>query len=264
MSTDHSLPAAILAIDILLSFPAIYNIFKHGLRHGAILGWAYFFIFLTLRIVSSALQLSDSKSSTASLVASIGLSPLLLATLGLVHESRSYVFDNLNRKTEGIWVLVLHILITGAVALTAAGASGMSKPDITDAVRTRDKRLVTVGMVALLVSWILVTLVAATSFVARPRANAGNPDIKQGNRLLYAVLFAIPFLGIRILVSLVYFATMNQDLSPVTGKMGYKVGLGFIEELLISIAFVAAGIMTRNIGKSRTQKVSTQEAAWGR
>lgn len=87
MSTDHSLPIAILAIDILLSFPAIYNVFTHGVRRGAIMGWAFFFIFLTLRIISSALQLSDSNSNTASLVASIGLSPLLLSTLGLLHES---------------------------------------------------------------------------------------------------------------------------------------------------------------------------------
>lgn len=87
MSTDHSLPAAILAIDSLLSVPAIYNIFKHGFRHAAVLGWGYFFIFLSLRIISSALQLGSSDSTTASLVTSIGLSPLLLSMLGLLHEA---------------------------------------------------------------------------------------------------------------------------------------------------------------------------------
>ncbi|KAF3013698.1 hypothetical protein E8E14_002882 [Neopestalotiopsis sp. 37M] len=274
MSTDHSLPIAILAIDILLSFPAIYNIFTHGVRRGAIMGWAFFFIFLTLRIISSALQLSDSNSSTASLVASIGLSPLLLSTLGLLHESRSYIFDHLNHKTEKFWVLALHVLITGAVAMTAAGASGISQPGATDEIRAKDKKLVTVGMVALLTSWVLITLVAATSFFARPSSTratataATHPDVKQGNRLLYAVMFALPFLGIRVVVGLVYFATLNQDLSPVSGTLGYKVGLGFIEELLISLAYIAVGIVTRNIGKEgattrRPQKVSTEEAAWG-
>jgi heme/copper-type cytochrome/quinol oxidase subunit 2 len=154
--------------------------------------------------------------------------------------------------------------------MTAAGASGMSQPDATDEIRTKDKKLVTVGMVALLISWVLITLVAVTSFFARPstRAAAAHSDIKQGNRLLYAVLFALPFLGIRVVVGLVYFATLNQDLSPVSGTLGYKVGLGFIEELLISLAYVTVGIVTRNVGKEgattrRPQKVSTEEAAWG-
>jgi hypothetical protein len=71
MSSENSLPAAILAIDVILVLPAIYIIFKHGLRHGAILGWAYLLIFLTLRIVSSAMQLKDATNPSASLVASV-------------------------------------------------------------------------------------------------------------------------------------------------------------------------------------------------
>ncbi|KAI4592178.1 hypothetical protein KJ359_011416 [Pestalotiopsis sp. 9143b] len=265
MSTDHSLPAAILAIDSLLSVPAIYNIFKHGFRHAAVLGWGYFFIFLSLRIISSGLQLGSSDSSTASLVASIGLSPLLLSMLGLLHEARSYMFDRRNKKTELIWVLALHILITTAVALVASGASAMSKPDTTGDDRAKDKTLVTVGMVLLLLSWVQIALVAGVSFIARPRAGtSGHDDHRQGTRLVYAVLFSVPLIGIRIIVSLVYFATQNQALSPVAGSMGAKVGLGFIEELLVSVAFVVVGVMTRNVGKGRTrQKVSSEQAAWG-
>lgn len=172
------------------------------------------------------------------------------------------MFDSRNRKTELIWVLALHILITTAVALTASGASAMSKPDATDDDRAKDKTLVTVGMVLLLLSWVQIALVAGVSFIARPRA--GQDDHRQGNRLVYAVLFSVPFIGIRIIVSLVYFATQNQTLSPVAGRMGVKVGLGFIEELLVSVAFVVVGVVTRNIGKThKRQKVSTEQAAWG-
>lgn len=175
------------------------------------------------------------------------------------------MFDSRNKKTELVWVLALHILITTAVALTASGASAMSKPDATDDDRAKDKTLVTVGMVLLLLSWVQIALVAGVSFIARPHAVAsGQDDHRQGNRLVYAVLFSVPFIGIRIIVSLVYFATQNQNLSPVAGSMGVKVGLGFIEELLVSIAFVVVGVVTRNVGKGRTrQKVSTEQAAWG-
>lgn len=95
MSSDHSLPAAILAIDVVLALPTIYVIFRHGFRHGAVLGWAYLFIFFTLRIISSVMQLNDPTNSKASLIASIGLSPLLLSAVGLLHES--YVEPFLHR-----------------------------------------------------------------------------------------------------------------------------------------------------------------------
>jgi hypothetical protein len=85
--SSKSLATATLAIDIALAIPGIYVVFKHGLRHGAILGWMYLFIFFTLRIISSAMQLHDPTSTAASLVSSIGLSPLLLSAIGILHES---------------------------------------------------------------------------------------------------------------------------------------------------------------------------------
>lgn len=85
--SSTSLATVTLAIDVALSIPGLYIIFKHGLRHGAILGWAYLFIFFTLRIVGSAMQMGNTSTSTASLVSSIGLSPLLLAAVGILHES---------------------------------------------------------------------------------------------------------------------------------------------------------------------------------
>lgn len=128
----------------------------------------------------------------------------------------------------------------------------MTKPDTTPEKREKDKKLVIVGMAMLFASWVYISLVAMGTFVSRPRASAsGSRDEKLGKWLLHAVLLAIPFLGIRIMVSLVYFATQNQALNPVTGEIGYKVGLGFVEELIISIAFVVVGVATRNIGRGR-------------
>ncbi|KAK9426732.1 hypothetical protein SUNI508_00259 [Seiridium unicorne] len=261
MPTNNSLPAAILAIDAILALPAIYITFKHGIRNAAVLGWAYFFIFLTLRIISSAMQLKDSTNPSASLIASIGLSPLLLSLVGILHESRAYCIENRRRIIDIIWVVALHMLISTAVALTAVGASGMSQPDTTEEKRDNDKKLVTVGMVLLLLSWIYISLVAIASFIVRPRTSCGGPrDQKQGKCLLYAVMLAIPCLGIRIITSLVYFASQNPALNPVTGEIGYKVGLGFIEELIISIAFVVAGVATRNIGKDHSAaRVGSEE-----
>lgn len=72
-----------LAIYAALSIPNIYILFKHG-RTG-LLGWAYLLVFCTLRIVGGALDLSGS--TTASIISSIGLSPLLLAASGILKEA---------------------------------------------------------------------------------------------------------------------------------------------------------------------------------
>jgi hypothetical protein len=78
-----------LGIYGLLALPVIYLVYRHG-WHGA-LGWGYLFIFCTLRVVGPSMQIRDEKegksSSTATLISSIGLSPLLLATVGILHEA---------------------------------------------------------------------------------------------------------------------------------------------------------------------------------
>lgn len=72
-----------LAIYAVLSIPTIYILIKHG-RTG-LLGWLYLFAFCTLRIVGGAMDLSGN--TAAGIISSVGLSPLLLATSGILHEA---------------------------------------------------------------------------------------------------------------------------------------------------------------------------------
>lgn len=79
MTTD-SLLTAELAIYAALSLPVLYLVVRHS--PAGLLGWLYLFAFCTLRIVGGALS-----SSSASIISSIGLSPLLLAASGILHEA---------------------------------------------------------------------------------------------------------------------------------------------------------------------------------
>lgn len=78
------LSAATLAIYLTLSLPVLFLLKKHG-RHG-FLGWLFLFLFCTLRIISGAMALK-STSGAASIVSNVGLSPLLLASAGILHEA---------------------------------------------------------------------------------------------------------------------------------------------------------------------------------
>ncbi|KAI1848703.1 hypothetical protein JX266_005562 [Neoarthrinium moseri] len=227
--------------------------FKHGVRHGAILGWGYLFIFLTLRIVSSAMQMNDPRNPSAALVASIGLSPLLLSAVSILHEARAYCVVNRRSRIDLGSLVVLHFIISTAVALTGAGASGAQKHGVTEEERAKDLKLVEAGMGLLLLS--LVALLGSAVFSLSSssfRSRHELPYQRQGKWLTYAVLYSLPFIAIRIISSLVYFSTQSAALNPVSGDIGYRVGFGLVDELIVSIILIIAGLCTLNAGRDQS------------
>ncbi len=88
MTPDQSFAAAVVAIYAVVTLPTLFVTFKHGVRGLAVIGWVYLFLFCTLKMVGSGLQLgSGPNDSGASIVSSVGLSPLLLAAGGVLHEA---------------------------------------------------------------------------------------------------------------------------------------------------------------------------------
>jgi hypothetical protein len=87
-STGH-LSVAELVVYILAVSLAFYCLIRHG-KYGT-LGWIYLVIFCILRIVGAALLIgSENKgtvSTTALIINGVALSPLLLSTDGILHES---------------------------------------------------------------------------------------------------------------------------------------------------------------------------------
>ncbi|KAI1798689.1 hypothetical protein F4811DRAFT_167501 [Daldinia bambusicola] len=248
MASSTALPVALLIIYLTISPSLIYIIKKHGLKHGAFIGWFFLFLFCTLRIVASAIEIHDSHSSSAALVASIGLSPLLAAACGILHESRVYILPKSRRPFDTQYLVLFHGLITIAIALVASGAAKLNNTSLTPDQLKRSHNLVKGGMILLLLGWLSLALVTlathGNSLAQRPRGLAKGGS---GRTLLLAVAISIPFLGIRLLERTVYFFTQNQDLNPVTGSLGLRVGLEVIEEIIVTLVFVFIGILTRNI-----------------
>lgn len=80
----NSLAAATCAIYAALAIPVLFLLVRHG-RYG-LLGWLFLFSFCSLRIVGNGMAVKNP-SVTAEIIASVGLSPLLLATAGILHEA---------------------------------------------------------------------------------------------------------------------------------------------------------------------------------
>jgi hypothetical protein len=94
-SSTNSSPASLDAVEIvvyaILLFPSNYSLFRHGKL--GILGWLSLVSFCAVRLVAGAIQLSEHKSKSTSpsiaglVVENIGLSPLILTALGVLHEA---------------------------------------------------------------------------------------------------------------------------------------------------------------------------------
>jgi hypothetical protein len=80
------LAVAELAIFLVLLPIVVYILVRHG-KHG-LDGWGFLVIFCVLRLTSSGLQVGNKNgtSSTGSIINSIGISGLLLAFSGVLHE----------------------------------------------------------------------------------------------------------------------------------------------------------------------------------
>jgi hypothetical protein len=80
---------ATLIIYLVLAQPAFYCLWKHVKR--GILGWLYLQFFCVLRVVASAVTIYEEDAhksgSTSLILSSVGLSPLLLAAAGVLHEA---------------------------------------------------------------------------------------------------------------------------------------------------------------------------------
>lgn len=73
-----------------MSLPAIFCLLTHG--KPGLMGWLYVIVMCGLRMAGNGMAYHDpsttgSVDSVASILNGIGLSPLLLAAMGLLHEA---------------------------------------------------------------------------------------------------------------------------------------------------------------------------------
>lgn len=90
VADPKSLVIASLAIYLFLLQPVSYCLWKHGKR--GILGWLALHSLCVIRIVGNAVQLNaynnHSTGGLATLILqSVGLSPLILGAVGILHEA---------------------------------------------------------------------------------------------------------------------------------------------------------------------------------
>ncbi|KAL4888818.1 integral membrane protein [Aspergillus ambiguus] len=233
----NSLSAATCAIYAVLAIPVLYLLVRH--RRYGLLGWLFLFLFCTLRIIGGALAVNNP-SAAANIISSVGLSPLLLATAGILHEARCYRIQPLDKKMEWVSVLAYHMVVVAGVALTAAGSAKLQKHE-----QPIDKaeKIAKAGISILAVSWAVLVAWTGFSFIA-PRGRNSSLT-RAGTILLMAIAFSLVFIAIRVFYSLTALCTQRASLNPITGSLAVRVVLEFLPEVIATLAYIFTGIRTQ-------------------
>lgn len=149
------------------------------------------------------------------------------------------------RKTDHIYLLLLHLTLAAAIALLAAGASSLQTASSAAALTTAWD-LAGVGALLLLAALALVFLGAVYTLLCH------KPVSQQqclARRIVGAVAVAAPVLAVRVVGAAVADWGRRVDLNPVTGGLGFKVGLDLVPEVLAAVVLLVGGLAARNVAR---------------
>jgi len=259
LSTQESIAIAQLCIYSPTFLLTLLILFYHGIARQS--GWVYLALFCIVRIAGSALKISSTAHPSdlddekwAAILQSVGLSPLLLASLGLLKRITDLVTSSVRSDPEsGRSVMPGSGGKLGKLVTKRATAASLRSRIIqlaqipiviglvlcilggTDAKITFTK----VGIVIFLVAYIgLIGLVAVT---IRDVENVS----REENRLYWVIVAAIPFLGVRLLWSLIAIFGHDSKFSITGGDPWVNFGMAVVEEWVIVFMYTITGLTLR-------------------
>jgi hypothetical protein len=243
-----------LALYAILVPPALFIAYRHG-RHG-ILGYFYLNISIAVRIAAAISQLVNSNNSnsndpaaslslTTAILSSIGLSPLILAISGILHELHHYLHQASatttgKKKDKSRWPLFLqiqiHTICTVGMVLLILGSVHLAEAKSTSDANAAYK-LRSAGAVLWFVTWLVLVQYIAWLFF---RYRGIQDEISRSTTALRNwTLIALLFGGAKVVYAAVYTLDhADAAISPITGSFAIKV------VLVVGVQFCAALAMT--------------------
>ncbi|EZF30768.1 hypothetical protein H109_07956 [Trichophyton interdigitale MR816] len=238
MAVDFRHGIAIFSLIIYLPcfFVAVYVALRHGFAKSA--GW-YFLVTLSLvRIVGSCLELATIANPTeglftgAAVCKSIGISPLILACVGLLQRANNSIINRGQKGIppilfRGIGLLVLLGLILSIVGITGQEEGAMSyKPN------GKSKAAICIILGVWVITVGLVFII-----------NGIKHHLPVGEkRLLLAVAISLPLILIRLIYSLIGTFSHSSRFSIGSGNVTIYLVMAVLEEMVVVITCLAVGV----------------------
>ncbi|KAL6240832.1 hypothetical protein RBB50_012247 [Rhinocladiella similis] len=258
MALDNTtnLSIAELAIYTVLVPITVYLFFQHGRR--STLGYIYLFAFESLRIVSACLQISahshhKTSSTTGSIIASVGLSPLILAISGFIYELSSYSYTHRQQQQQQqqqqssdrtrrlliVREVLVHLGAYTGIALAASGASNLANSNATASDIDHAHTLQETGVTLILITWLGETYMCSRLCMTLGIFSPASVSLSASCLLV----------GARCIYSVVYAFDHSPSVNPITGSFAIKVILVFLVQLVAVVALLIVGFVTRDIAR---------------
>jgi hypothetical protein len=225
---------------------ATYLSVHHGFNRSA--GWMFLIIFCLARIIGASMLLAtisapnDTSLYTGyTILESIGLSPLMLAALGLL----SRLLESINRTIQTISTRALKlieiVIMVGFILAIVGGVNAGNTFSKTG--NFTPSSLSKVGTVLFTLSYI--ALVLSTIVIAFSVQHTAHGE----KRILTAVVISLPFLLVRLFYSIMSTFTTNINFNNMRGSVTIQLFVAFVEELAVVIVFETIGLTLFQVPK---------------
>lgn len=221
-------------------------LYRHGF--GRQLGWFYLAILSLLRIIGSATGIASAQNPTQGLIeaslicSSVGLSPLLLALLGVLARL------NEGMKGKGVSKILerlIHVpIIVGLILAIVAGTKEFSS-DASE--RNSGYTLLKVAVLLFLAGVLAIALVAFETFRHRRFILDGEM------RLLTVSILSLPFLLVRVVYSIICAFSQGSNtfsiISDTNRAVIVQALMSVLMEFVVVAMLVAAGLTVKYFPK---------------
>ncbi|PWY69702.1 hypothetical protein BO70DRAFT_343954 [Aspergillus heteromorphus CBS 117.55] len=274
--TSDGVAIAELVVYIPTALVTIVVVLRHGFHRQ--LGWIYLCIFCALRIGGAIMEILSEKhpdnandKEWATILQSVGLSPLLLSTLGLLKrifdeitqhvpsgpESKHNIVIQLLSAYFGIFnrligiyskratavsrrsrvVQLLHIPSIIALALAISGGTDQASSDVSE--HAGGKTQTRAAIIIFLAIYIATCLLWSISL------SEIHIMVSSQRRIYRVVAIALPLIAVRLLYSLLGdFGKDNSQFSIVDGSVAIRLCMATIEEFLVVLMYTILGVVT--------------------
>lgn len=132
-------------------------------------------------------------------------------------------------------IQLLYIPCVVALILGIVGGTDLISSD--PAKRTSGQSLLKASAIVFLLAFLFLTVLAALYVVSWRNLPSGE------TRIYAAILFALPLLAVRLIYSLLVDFVNNSTFSTTGGDVFVQLGMAIIEEMIITIVFIIAGLV---------------------
>ncbi|KAJ5738753.1 hypothetical protein N7493_001908 [Penicillium malachiteum] len=273
--TAEHIAIAELVIYIPVTLLTIVVVLRHGFHKQ--LGWIYLSIFGVIRIAGAIMEVLSTNNPDdtnnkewAVILQSVGLSPLLLSTLGLLKrifdETTRHLPSDPNSKTniiiEGLSLLpgiigkiisifskrataisrrskvvqLLHLPALIALILAISGGSDQASSNVSEHAGGKKETQ------AAIIIFLLIYVTTCLLFVITVR------DLREmlpsQKRIYICVFFALPLIAVRLLYSLISDFGHDAKFSLIDGDSSVQLAMATIEEFLVVLMYTMLGVVT--------------------